>query len=379
MKPLPALLAAGFLLALLAAPALSLGPRGAVADAAETCGERRDWESCYAREFEKISLREGPAAAFRALGKLQEKDPRTNGCHFIAHGIGYGAYGRDPGNWREAFQSVDQSCTYGAMHGVLERAIADMPGGLSADVLPEICGSAPRGDCNHIVGHLVLVEAKRDIPAALRLCAFLGDEGQRAFCTSGVFMEEMTAVNLVKHGYADESALRWAGRAPEFVELCGRYDGRTAIECWREFAHVAVAAGGDAAGTFALCEEGGRFAEVCKLHAVGILGSVMNFEFPRAAAACGVPGLSPAFLNKCYAGLAGSALASNPALAEDVVGFCAGLPGEYRRSCFGVAAGTLAERGYTLRDLEKLCAPVPRPFRTFCERGSGERLYEHGL
>ena len=339
------------------------------------CTENKNWEACYSGEFEKLATRVGPTQSFKTLTLLQERDPGANGCHFIAHGIGYGTYEGNPGAWRESFRSISGECTYGAMHGLIERGVAELPNGLGSDVLPTVCGMSPRADCNHIVGHLVLIETRRNIEKAIGLCEALGAERQVSFCLSGVFMEEETAVNLIRHGYADESALDWRARAPELTKLCARQTGAAARECWTEFAHIAVAASdGDAAGAFRWCGYGGAYTTDCSLHAIGILGATEQFDFARAPAICGLSTLSPQFKNTCYASLAGSALSSKPALAREAVRYCGNLSDEFKRSCFGVVEGSLRDV-MKPRTMRSLCADVPIPYRNFCEKGSGEELH----
>src|ERR1041385_7817947 len=110
-------------------------------------------ETCYAKFFQKLSYDKGPAVAFTGLYSLQKEDPNTLGCHLIAHGIGWGAYTRNPENWRQSIRDMDTSCSYGAVHGVLEGYVGSLPNQtLPKEIIPTICGEEPEADCNHIIG-----------------------------------------------------------------------------------------------------------------------------------------------------------------------------------------------------------------------------------
>ena len=75
----------------------------------EAC-KATDKETCYALRFEKISYDYGPDYAFNVLDALQNIDRDAQKCHFIAHGIGYGTYKRNPEDAQNQIASIDTSC-----------------------------------------------------------------------------------------------------------------------------------------------------------------------------------------------------------------------------------------------------------------------------
>lgn len=334
-------------------------------------------ETCYSQTLEGASREKGPKHAFGVLFALQTLDPSANGCHFIAHGIGYGAFDRDPARWQEHVRTINRACTYGAIHGVVEKHLATLPEGKATKtVLPTICGDEPVADCNHIVGHLVLVEAGGKIPAALNLCTAFSDPGQRYFCDTGVFMEEITALNLVKHGLSPESELDWAGRVPELETLCRSYNGDAAVACWEEITHAAlIKFHYDPAVMFDFCasaqvEEG---AKRCRRHAIGIIATQRGFDLTALSPMCSLPQPHDAdFERDCHVTLAASFLSTIPRNARHVVDFCATSDSRFRSPCF-------AQIGYILRgnstlapsELDEICRAAPPEFESRC-RGEGE-------
>jgi hypothetical protein len=333
--------AGGGLAAALLVAAMFWGLHAGESDAramAERCGDEEFGtgmavtrkESCYNEAFRAYAREHGAEGAFETLWELQKIDTDTESCHFLGHGIGYGSYERSPREWRSSFMSVPQECSYGAMHGILELALADLPGGLTSEVLPTICGPEPKTTCNHIVGHLTLIEARGSIPDALRLCTSLPDEGEYAECASGVFMEYETATNLVAHGLADETYYEWQRRLPELKALCDAQDAVEAIQCWRMLAYVITDAyGHDAEDSFAACGEGPNEAarSGCVILATGILVThpgITNAERRRICEAF------PGDFMQCLDTAVQSLAATLPPDSRTAEEFCAMMPASER-------------------------------------------------
>lgn len=330
-------------------------------------------EQCYNKAFEVYTRSHGPEAAFIALRELQRIDPSTVGCHFIAHGIGHGAYQRNPQQWQKDFRGISEECSYGAMHGVLELAIRDIPGGLTQEFLPNICGKNPRADCNHIVGHLTLIETGADVPKALSYCRVLEEALQYEFCSSGVFMEMETATNLITHGLADASWLDWAARRSTLEEMCrAQRDSTDATQCWKELAHVfVVSAETDAAQTFAYCTSGTpseKATEECMTHAVGILIASSGFSDEALHATCAAFSSYGSF-TLCAVYAVSSLLSSLPYEAASAVQFCSNIPHNSQHDCFAEIGNM---RAYNTNDTDtyaRACVQAPEPYRTECSNG----------
>ena len=295
-------------------------------------------DNCYAEEFKKLAEQNGPDFSFKVLDNLQRIDADAIGCHLIAHGIGTGSYKREPNNWRVLIQNINSSCSYGAPHGVLESYVLTLPEkSLSREVIPTICGEAPRADCNHIIGHLLLVQTDADVNKALDLCEVFTNSTQNNFCISGVFMEYQTAINLVAHDLAPESWLNWPPRLGKLEKLCRSYNGKYAEGCWEEIVHVAlVKFNNDAKTIFDFCSTAQvpNGAKRCKRHSIGIIGASRNFNLASLKSICSLPQKDdPSFKEECYRALVASALSTIPSAVPEAMSFCNSLEQEFKQSC----------------------------------------------
>lgn len=302
------------------------------------CSANQNPESCYAKEFVPIAEKQGPNFSFEVLFVLQKKDSKAIGCHLIAHGIGLGTYQYDPSNWQSEIRNINSACSYGAIHGIIENYIASLPDRkLSIEIIPNICGERPRADCNHIIGHLILVETKADVNNALDMCdIFKKDSVQLNHCYTGVFMEYQTALNLIEHGLAPRSWLNWPVRVPELEKMCRKYNGNKAIACWKEIVHaVAVKYKNNAQEVFTFCDSAPikEAAFQCKSHSIGIMAATFDFDYHRTRSMCEVNKKDFAFINHCYSALVASTLSTIPRAIEESRKFCDSIDIEYQQDC----------------------------------------------
>ncbi len=331
----------------------------------------RGKESCYSKEFRILAEENGPFFSFDVLHNLQKVEPEAVGCHLMAHAIGKGSYNRDPKNWRTLIQNMDSSCSYGAIHGVLEAYIGSLPErSLKRDIIPTICGESPRADCNHIIGHMLLVETDADVNKALNLCEVFKDVQQNSFCISGVFMEYQTAVNLVQHELVPESWMNWPARLPALEKLCRSFSGKYAAGCWEEIVHVAVATfDGDAKKVFDFCntaqvEDG---VKRCKRHSLGIIGASKNFDLDKLKYICSLQeDIDPNFKTECYPALVSSSLSTIPSALPEAISFCNSLEDDYKQSCFIMVGNVGVSNPVVREELPKACKKVKSTFRNFC-------------
>lgn len=311
---------------------------GAIGRSSEYLGSR---EVCYAKQFQKVASAKGAEFAFNLLSKLQDLDPGAKGCHLIAHGIGWGIYEHNPADWQNQIRSVNQGCTYGAVHGIIEKLVAALPEKKMTDELMlSICGKNPRADCNHIIGHLLVVETRGNVDEALRRCQIFTENRQKDFCYTGVFMEYQTALNLIVHGIAPKEWLNWPKRVGELEKMCRSYDGLKAEACWEEIVHAAlVKFDNKAERIFAFCSTAPLTNAVkrCRKHSIGIMAAGVNFNLASIKDICQLPQKDDSdFETECYRQLAASAISSLPQDRQRVEKFCLGLLKKFQDSCLFV-------------------------------------------
>ena len=296
-------------------------------------------ETCYSKQFEELATSVGPEGSFKVLDDLQKIDEDAVGCHLIAHGIGHGSFERNQSNWQALIQNMSPTCNYGAIHGVLEAYVDSLPNKkLSKDIIPKICGEKPRADCNHIVGHLILVFTEGHVPRALDLCDIFTDSVQLNHCYTGVFMEEETALNLVSHGYADKEWLNWPARLPELDKMCRTFGGEKLKACWTELVHViAVKYHNNAKEVFDYCAQAPdvEVGKSCKHHGIGIMAAGTNFDLPRIKFWCDLPQENdPNWKSDCYTQLAASTISTIPKEQNKIKDFCQSLESAFQSACF---------------------------------------------
>lgn len=345
----------------------------------EACSQEEQYESCYASQMEQVAIEHGHEYAFEVLFTLQDMDPRSRGCHFIAHGIGHGVYERNPETWRKDLAEVSQTCTYGAPMGIIEEYFFTLPAGMvTKEFVPTICGDPAHGDCNHVVGHVLLADplVRGDLGKALDLCTSL-PSNEKHRCDTGVFMEHMTALNLIEHGYAPESYLNWPSRFSELEELCRSYGGEHGEACWKELTHVAaVTFKNDPKQLFDFCNTAPAKNErmECIDHGIGIIAGAENFDIASLVHMCKIQ--QPEFFNfeiKCHSDLVDSVFLSTPRNAlEQAVQLCSSVPENHKMACFyriGIAL-ELNEHQYTDSDVHRLCLNASPKHLEYC---TGER------
>lgn len=328
-------------------------------------------ENCYAEEFKKFGEEYGPEASFEILNSLQQIDQSAVGCHLISHGIGWGSYKREPENWRGLVQRLPTICNYGSIHGVLESYILSLPEkSLNKEVIPTICGDVPRADCNHIIGHLILVQTDADVPKALELCEVFSDPVQNNYCISGVFMEYQTALNLVSHDLVPQTWLNWPLRIGELEKLCRAQTGKWAEGCWEEIVHVAAATfRSDAKKVFDFCStsQSPIGAKKCKRHAIGVLAASKNFKLLSLKDMCDLPQKNdPTFRNECYPALVSSALSTIPTEVPEAVAFCNTLGSSYKPGCFSMIGMMGYSTPIVKNMLQASCMSAPADLQNYC-------------
>src|SRR5581483_5538200 len=68
-------------------PHKATGARADVATIKSACASTPNKEQCYALAFEKLTEQKDWNYSFEVLHALQQVEPQSRGCHFIAHSI----------------------------------------------------------------------------------------------------------------------------------------------------------------------------------------------------------------------------------------------------------------------------------------------------
>ncbi len=323
-------------------------------------------------EFKKISAKYGSNHAFQKLDDLKKIDPTASGCHWIAHGIGTGEYLKDSNNWRQNLTKINQTCNYGAQHGIVEAYINTLPEGkITENNIISICGNNPINDCNHIVGHVVLVSLAGDVDNAINVCKVFTHPLQNHYCNQGVFMENITALNLIDHKIVTEEYLNWSARLDEIEQMCKKYSDPVATACWEEITHASVQKYfSEPYKVFELCDESssaeGR--DKCKTHAIGIITANYAHDLNKASNLCKLKQKSDLkFEKNCYSNIVGSTLSTVPEKLSQSVDFCDKLENiNFASDCFAMIY-TIANSGLFSKDeVKKICDEKNRNHNDLC-------------
>lgn len=305
------------------------------------CQALENREQCYAKAFANLTETADMGHAFAVLRELQEIEPQARGCHFIAHSISTAETQKDPSRWKELMNSAPQDCSYGGAHGALEVYASTFPDGkLPKTEIPSLCNNPDTNNCTHILGHLTLVETENDIEESTKICQSLPHNDFAKFeCLTGVFMERITAFNLVDHGLATKEALNWPARVPELETLCREQSGVNSAACWKEIVHVVlVKVRNDPQKLVDFCETapGEEETRECIDHALGIIAAGYNFDLGKMHPICETRVKAADFKDRCYAHLVSSTLSTIPAEVPEAKGFCASIDASYQKSCFNM-------------------------------------------
>jgi mono/diheme cytochrome c family protein len=227
---------------------------------------------CLQQAFGNLAYEDGPAEALERLDRMQTGDPAVRAsCHPIAHMIGAGGLLHFDGSVGKAFVAGNATCASGYYHGLLQWKLAGAEEDEATEVAREACMDPEIKEnaynyyqCNHGLGHGVMLYTGYELPIALRMCHGLKTEFDQIACSGGVFMENLSSsfglksrwvrednllypCNIVSHqdklycyllvtsrilpqvGWNWKKAADWCRRSEkEFVNICFQSYGRDA-------------------------------------------------------------------------------------------------------------------------------------------------------
>ena len=157
--------------------------------------------ACYEQAFGNLAYNDGPKAALDKLAELSNTDPVVQGdCHPIAHKIGAGGLLHYKGDVGKAFAAGNATCGSGYYHGLLQWKLAGARADQVAGIAKSVC-NAPEirtnafiyYQCDHGLGHGLMLYTAYDLPQALGFCHQLNTEFDQVSCSGGVFMENQSS------------------------------------------------------------------------------------------------------------------------------------------------------------------------------------------
>jgi hypothetical protein len=346
-------------------------------EANKKCQNQANWAICYTKEMEDTAYLKGSAYAHKVLYAIQDIDPQVRGgCHFVAHGIGWGVYKKDPSKALSSIAESGSACSWGEQMGIVEKYIANIPGGkLRGEDIQRMCEPNPGTECNHALGHMLLVETRDDVDEALEMCNFLKDDTQKAVCSSGVFMERVIGSNLYEHGIS-EGYRDWRGRMRDHEALCRSYAENPLLEtsCWRILSIPAqYYFDEDPEKIFDFCNTASsrEASWSCKMHLIAEIGPTLKIgnDLDKMKEFCLLDQVNePDFEEECYKYLVIIKINSSPlGKARDAVPFCSRLMRENQQSeCFWGIGHGLYESGATEKEKQSFCVNSPQKYKSLC-------------
>jgi mono/diheme cytochrome c family protein len=157
--------------------------------------------ACYEQAFGNLAYNDGPKKALEELDSLSSTNSTVAAdCHPIAHKIGAGGLLYFKGDVGKAFADGSATCGSGYYHGLLQWKLAGVRADQVAGIASTVCKD-PKIEvnafiyyqCNHGLGHGLMLYTGLDLPKALDYCHKLQTETDSIMCSGGVFMENQSS------------------------------------------------------------------------------------------------------------------------------------------------------------------------------------------
>lgn len=137
----------------------------------------------------------------KAMKEATTKEPRTPVfCHLVTHDI---VLRMDPAQSQAALETGEwDSCTYGLLHGIIERIGSTHPDTAQWQSIVGRCNTIEEYEaslqCGHSMGHALVVD-RGDIMKALPTCTELRNADDRRECGVGAFMRVYLSVGAPEY------------------------------------------------------------------------------------------------------------------------------------------------------------------------------------
>ena len=331
---------------------------------------------CLEQGFGNLAYSAGPKAALALFDRrrVAEKAVAAD-CHRIAHIIGSAALLYFKGNVAQTYAHGSPSCTSGYYHGILERAFTNVftTRGL-VRVARSLCrdaGVRRMGfldyQCNHGLGHGLMIQTGYDLPTALAVCRGLQTRWDEISCTGGAFMENGSTVYGLRSQWLKSDdpiypcrRIKLRNRASCFlrvttqslrtnkfdfaktVQMCRSLEPKWRLYCFRSYGRDSEhAVGGKVGPTLRLCRLSGSAEGQCLYGAARTIAD-RDGNTHLAAALC--QAADPRRQAGCYAGL-GVVVGLLQPTDEDRAKACRSLSQTYARECAKAAIAEVQPGG----------------------------------
>lgn len=298
----------------------------------EGCGQDA---ACLEQAFGNLAYEEGPKAALDKLAEMQTDPIVAGACHPIAHKIGAGGLLHFEGEVGPAFVAGNGTCGSGYYHGLLQWKLA----GVSADQVGSVARTACNDpeikvnafnyyQCDHGLGHGLMLYTGYDLPDALDYCHQLQTEFDQVACSGGVFMENQSSSFGLRTKWLSKKNLLYPcnsklverrdklycyllvtshilpnvnGDWKKMADWCRKSERGWVDICFQSYGRdVAGNAGRDPEGMKSLCAQAGSGEKDCIF---GAIRDVMNNnpQDPNGEAFCKV--VKPVYRAQCFFGM----------------------------------------------------------------------------
>jgi len=179
-------------------------PSGAAVDCS---GAKATDYACYQERYQDLVREFGVKAAFGDLKDEYEKNEFVKSqCHQMTHVIGRAAANLY-GDLSSTYGNGDNFCWSGYYHGAMEAVVAKIGPDKILDEANTVCTdlgnhqkqSFYHYNCVHGLGHGFMGIQENELFKSLETCDTLTDEWERESCYSGVFMENVMALDNPSH------------------------------------------------------------------------------------------------------------------------------------------------------------------------------------
>ena len=323
---------------------------------------------CLEQAFGNLTYNEGPKPALALLATKTTTDTAVAGdCHRIAHRMGSAALSRFKDKVAPAFIAGSPVCASGYYHGIIERAFLGQPTSRLAVVARQLCTDSQITDqrfllyqCDHGLGHGLMIYTGYDLPVSLKTCDGLTDEFDQVSCSGGVFMENFNSSYGVTSKYL---------RKNDPIYPCNATAERHKVQCYGLVtANLLRTTGYDQRKTADGCRRSEPdWIGVCFESFGRDVSGIAGKSAAKARASCALAGKNE---GDCLYGVARE-IVNSDAGYERGARFCEQVPKRHRSRCFSGVGSVTASLITEPTKLRAACGRISKRYKRPCMEGAG--------